>query len=62
MTKETKVDVILTEAIKFYADKKHIGVKDVVWAMEMGNEKVLRTIANLCALGIMTAHAVEGSR
>lgn len=55
----TKTEMIAAEAAKFYAAKHHIGAKDVVWALEMGNEKVAREIAKLIAVGILAAN---GSR
>lgn len=49
----TTTEMIAVEAVKFYAAKKHIGVKDVMWALEMGNDKVSRTIAELIAVALV---------
>jgi hypothetical protein len=51
----TKTQMIAAEAAKFYAAKHHIGVKDVLWALSMGNEKVANDIAKLIAVGMAVA-------
>jgi hypothetical protein len=52
----TKTEMIALEAVKFYAAKFHIGVKDVLWALEMGNDKVAKDLSKLIAVGILAAN------
>lgn len=51
----TKTQMIAAEAAKFYAAKHHIGVKDVLFALSHGNEKVANDIAKLIAVGLVAS-------